>query len=79
MNQTSDLSVAVQKRLDAGQKIAAFWKDFGGPISLIGGGFFGGFSQPDNDGTTFKERTTFILKKEPIFNSKYQNYPFILL
>ena len=44
VNQTSDLTVRVQKRLDAGQKIAAFWKDFGGPISLIGGGFFGGFS-----------------------------------
>ena len=44
MNQTSDLTVTVQKRLDAGQKIAAFWKDFGGPISLIGGGFVGGFS-----------------------------------
>ena len=43
VNQTSDLTVQVQKRLDAGQKIAAFWKDFGGPISLIGGGFFGDF------------------------------------
>ena len=44
VNQTSDLTVEVQKRLDAGQKIATFWKDFGGPISLIGGGFVGGFS-----------------------------------
>jgi len=44
VNQTSDLTITVQKRLDAGQKIAAFWKDFGGPIALIGGGFVGGFS-----------------------------------
>ena len=44
VNQTSDLTVQVQKRLDAGQKIATFWKDFGGPIALIGGGFIGGFS-----------------------------------
>ena len=44
VNQTSDLTIEVQKRLDVGQKIAAFWKDFGGPISLIGGGFVGGFS-----------------------------------
>jgi hypothetical protein len=44
VNQTSDLTVEIQKRLDAGQKIATFWKDFGGPISLIGGGFVGGFS-----------------------------------
>jgi hypothetical protein len=44
VNQTSDLTITVQKRLDAGQKIATFWKDFGGPIALIGGGFVGGFS-----------------------------------
>jgi hypothetical protein len=42
VNETSDLTVDVQKGPDAFEQMKAFWNAFGGPISLVGGGFAAG-------------------------------------
>ena len=43
VNQTYPLSIFVEQ-YSWDEKFADFWKTFGGPISLIAGGFAGGFS-----------------------------------